>query len=182
MFYCVRSCILPVKCLTTTNLHMKTFNRTFLLCSIACVAFLSSCDEFSDLLDQVNKHNTVSKKGLSIDGAQEVPPRDTPARGTMDVSYDKGTKMLTYSIRWEKLTANPIGSHIHGTAPRGKNAGIKHDFTSLLPKSTSGSFTNSVKVDGVAIKEDSLLSGFYYINIHTPTYPGGEIRGQIEFK
>jgi hypothetical protein len=161
---------------------MKTFNRAFLLCSIACVAFLTSCDELSDFLDQVKKPETVSKKGLSIDGAQEVPPRDTPAKGTMDVSYDKGTKMLTYSIRWDNLTANPIGSHIHGTAPRGKNAGVKHDFTSLLPKSTSGSFTNSVKVDGVAIKEDSLLSGFYYINIHTPTYPGGEIRGQIEFK
>ncbi len=161
---------------------MKAFNRAFLLCLIACVASLSSCDELSDWLDQVKKDNTVSKKGLSIDGAQEVPPRNTPAKGTMDVSYDKGTKMLTYSIKWHDLTGNPVGSHIHGTAPRGVNAGIKHDFTALLPKSTSGSFTNSVKVDGIAIKEDSLLSGFYYINIHTPTYPGGEIRGQIEFK
>lgn len=36
-------------------------------------------------------------------------------------------------------------------------------------------------VDGSAIKEDSLMAGMYYFNIHTAKYPGGEIRGQIEF-
>ena len=46
----------------------------------------------------------------------------------------------------------------------------------------SGTFTNSFMVDGVAVKEDSLLNGYYYMNFHTTTYPGGEIRGQIEFK
>jgi len=68
-----------------------------------------------------------------------------------------------------------------GEAPQGVNAAIKHDFTSLLPKAISGTFSNSVLVDEVAIKEAGLLAGLYYVNIHTPTFPGGEIRGQIEF-
>jgi hypothetical protein len=37
-------------------------------------------------------------------------------------------------------------------------------------------------VDGVAVREEDLLNGMYYINIHTATYPGGEIRGQIVFQ
>ena len=110
-----------------------------------------------------------------------MPVKDTPAKGKMDITYNKKTKVLTYSLSWSGLTGNIIGSHIHGTAPRGVNAGIKHDFTALIPKTTSGTFSNSVVVDEVAIKEDSLLLGYYYINIHTPMNPGGEIRGQIEF-
>ena len=121
-------------------------------------------------------------ENLPVNGLQEVPQRETAAKGTLDVRYDKNTKMLKYTVRWTELTGIPIGSHIHGTAPKGANAGIKHDFTALLPKATSGTFTNSVMVDGVAIKEDSLIKGFYYVNIHTPKFPGGEIRGQIEFK
>lgn len=113
---------------------------------------------------------------------QEVPATKSSAHGTMDVSYNKCDKMLTFTLKWENLTGDPVGSHIHGPAAKGVNAPVKYNFTSLLPKTTSGTFTDSAKVDGMAIKEDSLLAGYYYINIHTSMYPGGEIRGQIEFR
>ncbi len=128
-----------------------------------------------------NSNNVVSKKGLPLSPKQEVPANNSPASGTADVSYNKDNHMLTYTINWTGLTDKPIMSHIHGTAGKGANAGVKHDFSNLLPKTTSGNFSDSVKVDGTTIKEDSLLAGFYYINIHTPKNQGGEIRGQIEF-
>lgn len=128
------------------------------------------------------KHDCVkTKNGLTLSGLQEVPQRETRATGTLNVSYDKCTKTLKYTVWWKDLTGIPVGSHIHGTAPRGVNAPVKHDFTALLPKAISGTFSNSVVVDNVAINADSLLKGFYYLNIHTPKFPGGEIRGQIEF-
>jgi len=34
-------------------------------------------------------------------------------------------------------------------------------------------------VDGVKIKEEHILAGEYYINLHTAANPGGEIRGQL---
>lgn len=126
-------------------------------------------------------NNAVSKKGLPLSPNQEVPVNNSSASGTADVSYNKDNKMLTFTINWTGLTDKPTMSHIHGTAPKGANAGVKYDFSKSLPKTAAGNFSDSVKVDGVAIKEDSLLGGFYYINIHTPKNPAGEIRGQIEF-
>ena len=78
------------------------------------------------------------------------------------------TKILSYTVRWEGLSGPPTGSHIHGVAARGTNAGVKHDFFPQFPKTTRGTFINSVLVDGTQIKEDSLLLGYYYVNIHTP--------------
>lgn len=142
--------------------------------TISSLVLLGAC--------QKKDEGVVTKKALPLSGAQEVPVKTTEASGKVDVSYNKSNHMLTYTVSWSMLTGTPTGSHIHGTAPRGVNAGIKHDFFSLFPKTTSGTFTNSVLIDGVAIKEDSLLNGFYYMNIHTAMNPGGEIRGQLEFK
>lgn len=126
-------------------------------------------------------NNEVNKTGLTLSAKNEVPVNSSTATGTADVKYNKDTHMLTYTVNWSGLTDKPTMAHIHGTAAKGANAGVKKDLTGVLVKEAKGSFTDSVKIDGSAIKEDSLLSGFYYINIHTPKNPGGEIRGQIEF-
>ncbi|MEO5995337.1 MAG: CHRD domain-containing protein [Chitinophagaceae bacterium] len=123
----------------------------------------------------------ATQKTISLGSDQEVPVNDSKATGNADISYNKETQTLTYKVTYSGLTDKPTMAHIHGTAAKGVNAGVKQDLSGVLVKETSGSFTDSVKVDGTKIKEDSLLSGFYYINIHTPKHPGGEIRGQITF-
>jgi len=155
---------------------MKKLGNILLCTVISSSLFFVACDNDDD-----KNENIVSKSGLPMSGAQEVPARSTPAAGTFDVSYNKDNKVLNYTVNWSALTANPTGAHIHGTSTRVANAGIKHDFFSSIPKTASGTYSGSVTVDGMAIKEDSLLSGFYYFNFHTTTFPGGEIRGQIEF-
>ena len=160
---------------------MKKLNKIFGAIVIA-IAMLSACSKENEQpAFEIAEDEVVTKEGLLLEGSQEVPAKNTKACGTLDVSYNKTTKILTYTITWTDLSGTPVGSHIHGIAPRGVNAGIKHDFTALLPKTTSGKFTNTVLVDEVAIKEKDLLNGLYYLNIHTPLNPGGEIRGQIEF-
>lgn len=127
-----------------------------------------------------NNTNVVSKNGLTISGSQEKNPVTTNASGTMNVSYDKTTKMLTLAVTWSGLSGDPVGAHIHGTAAKGQNAGVVVDFHDNVT-APAGTFNRTVSVDGQAIKEDSLLLGYYYFNIHTQQNPGGEIRGQIEF-
>lgn len=158
-----------------------TFLKKFLvLAVIGSSVVLTSCDKDDD----DNNNNIVSKTGLPMGANQEFQPNpvNSIATGTADVSYNKDSHLLTYKVTWTSLTSDTIvGSHIHGTAAKGANAGVKHDFTAAIPKMASGTYSGSVTVDGVAIKEDSLLAGFYYLNIHTNQYPAGEIRGQIEF-
>ncbi len=127
-------------------------------------------------------NNVMTQTGLPMGPEQEVPPNKSTASGTANVTYNKDTKLLKYTLNWSGLTGKATMAHIHGTAPRGTNAGVKHDLSNVLAKETSGNFTDSVKIDASDIKEDSLLSGHYYFNIHTSANPGGEIRAQIEFK
>lgn len=156
---------------------MKNYFPGALLLSLALFIF-ASCDKNDDKKDD---NQVVEKKGIVIEGAQEVPAKTVTAYGTADVSYNKGTKVMNFTLSWTGLSGVPTGAHIHGPAARGVNAGIKFDFFDAIPKTASGTYSSSVTVDNVSIKEDSLLNGFYYFNIHTDLNKGGEIRGQIEF-
>ena len=158
------------------NHVMKKFNRVLFAALLGCSTLMVACDK-----EEEKEDNIVFKTGQPLSGAQEVPARSTGATGTFDVSYNKDSKVMSYRVNWTDLSTVPTGAHIHGTAPRGVNAGIRHDFFSAIPKTASGTYSGTVTVDNVAIKEDSLLNGFYYFNFHTTTFPGGEIRGQIEF-
>lgn len=153
---------------------MKTSKRILLICFV-CSFILFGCKK------DCENRCVVKKENLKMSGNQEVPIRESGASGKISIWYDKCDKLLKYTVTWKNLSGDIVGAHIHGPAARGVNASIKHDFAALIPKSTSGTFTNAVKVDGVALVEESLLQGLYYLNIHTSKYPGGEIRGQLEF-
>ena len=120
----------------------------------------------------------LSKKDVVLDGSQEVPAKASAANGTMDLSYNRSTKTLTYTVRWNSLTGVPVGMHIHGSAGAGFNAPIVQNFSGYAASQT-GTYSGTFLVDGIAIREDDFLRGGYYLNIHTATNPGGEIRGQI---
>ena len=51
-------------------------------------------------------------------------------------------------------------------------------FTGFPAGVTSGSYTNSYVLTDT--QETELLTGLWYVNIHTTTSPGGEIRGQLQ--
>ncbi|SEI37866.1 CHRD domain-containing protein [Dyadobacter sp. SG02] len=137
--------------------------------------------EIRGQIEFYDQPHIVVAKGLPLEGSQQVPGVPTSATGTVDVMYNKSTKLLSYFIKWKDLVSTPTGSHIHGIAPRGANAPIQHDFFANFPRDLSGEYSNSVLVDGVKIKEAELLNGLYYFNIHNVIRPGGEIRAQIEF-
>jgi hypothetical protein len=166
-------------------------------CLLAFALFtITSCEKE----DEAKKTFRYEKTGIAMTGAQENPAVATAATGTLDVVYLKTTKILSYTVTWTGLTGPVAAMHIHGNAPVGFNAGILQNIVTpsngLYPTLTSGQPTfgasgklsGTLLVDGAAIKEQDLLNGLYYLNIHTnlagfpPGFAGGEIRGQIVFQ
>lgn len=144
-----------------------------LLIAVTGLSIFSSCT--GDKLD-----DEILTATLPIEGSQEVPARQTAGNGSMDLVYNRDTRTLSYTVRWNSLTGPVASAHIHGTAVRGVNAGILQDWTSTISKAVAGTYTGTVLIDGVVFTEEDLLLGRYYVNLHTAQFPAGEIRGQIE--
>jgi len=153
----------------------------------SAIIVLGSCNR----KDRENA-STFSKSGIVMNAAQENNAANTStAVGTLSVTYNKGSKILAYNFSWSGLTGPVTASHIHGLASAGFNAGIFQTFTlgQIVPckvggvagPTSCGSYSGNLFIDGYAIKEQDLLNGMYYVNIHTAAYGGGEIRGQITF-
>jgi len=106
---------------------------------------------------------------IPLEGDQHVPPITTEATGHCVgvLSVDQNTFSVTCTHDVQEATA----SHVHeGVA--GENGGVIFPFDS--PESPI-SQTFELSSDEVA----TLLAGGYYVNVHSETNAGGEIRGQI---
>lgn len=107
--------------------------------------------------------------GASLDGSQQVPAIVTTATGAGAFSLNAdGT--LSYFVTTCDLTG--IVAHIHKGAP---GAGGSVVFT-LAGGPTTWSGTTPVLTGA---QEDDLLARLYYVDVHTASHPGGQVRGQI---
>lgn len=109
----------------------------------------------------------------SLTGAQEVPPVSTTATGQAEVQYNTNTNMAKWKVTHSGLSGPPTGAHMHGPAGPGQNAGIQVPFTGNL----TGTIEGEARLTPQQVNE--LMSGQWYVNIHTARNPGGEIRGQL---
>lgn len=142
----------------------------------ASILLLTSCEKEFDK----TKVEEFSKTGIVMSAQNEVPANSSTATGSLNVSYSRANRVLYYNFTWTGLTGNVTNMHIHGQAPIGFTAGVFQGFSGF-PTTPSGSFKGSLLIDNVTIKEENLLNGLYYVNIHTAANPGGEIKGQITF-
>ena len=129
-------------------------------------------------------------------GSNEVPPTGSLATGTAVVTL--AGNILDVSITFSGLTSPDTMAHIHCCAPVGTNASVAVPFTGFPVGVASGTYTgvfdltsaasyNSTflsSVGGTAAAAEAaviagLNSGMTYANVHSNTFPGGEIRGQL---
>ena len=116
----------------------------------------------------------IVKLTATLSGKNEVPPIVSPASGKADITVDTATRTLTWLVTYQGLTAEFRAAHFHGQASVTENAPIVVPIGKLGDKSP-------LKGSKVLTPEEmaALLAGRWYINIHTPTHPPGEIRGQV---
>jgi murein DD-endopeptidase MepM/ murein hydrolase activator NlpD len=137
-----------------------------------------------------------------LDGNQEVPPRETEATGEATFQLRDETQ-LDFTLNLFNIQ-NIVAAHIH-CAPAGENAAV--GITLYGPVAPGGGAVDTFSAGGsitapdaengcgwadVAAVVEAMRSGNAYVNIHTDDgvdpldsgsgdFPGGEIRGQIEW-
>lgn len=169
---------------------MKKLFRLSLAAAVAACATAAQADVW-----QFTAHLTPT---------QEVPPTASDAHGLAALFYDdQGTTSQlddTYSLTLSvfDLTGPAIGMHIHGAAAPGENAPVRVDLSvaPFVHWNVGGTLLLGGDAIPVAMVPDTppgetnpgypamsfldmLDGGLAYVNVHTPNYPGGEVRGQF---
>ena len=111
----------------------------------------------------------------TLSSAAEVPPNQSTATGTLQGSYDKQSKLLSWKLVYSGLSGPATMAHFHGPAMAGENAGV------VVPLANPANAAESTATLTDAQAAD-MLAGKWYINVHTAANPGGEIRGQLIIK
>ena len=109
---------------------------------------------------------------LSLSGSQEVPPVSTSGSGTGTITIGDD-KSVSGSVTTTGV--NGVAAHIHMGAP-GKNGPV------IIPLTKSGASTWSVPA-GAMLKDDQYAAykaGNLYVNVHSPSHKGGEVRAQLQ--
>lgn len=97
---------------------------------------------------------------------------------------------MTLSGSFSGISGNFSDAHIHGASTPGVNSGVLYSIVSLLtlgPDNKSGTLNGQITLvptpNGrnvpIAQQLQDLNNGLWYFNIHSSTFGGGEIRGQI---
>ena len=166
---------------------MSIRQRTLRL-SVLCVALALGL--VVGFADPGNSQKNSFKTGLS--GYAEVPAIFTQGSGNLALSISDDEAKISYVLSYDGLTAPPTASHIHFGLP-GTNGAVVAFLCGgggkpVCPGSgtvegdligadvqgvqgiTAGSLANAIRV---------IRDGATYVNVHTPTFPAGEIRGHI---
>jgi len=169
--------------------------------SIAAVLALTALVGLVMLSATSANEGTLSLRA-TLSGFQEVPPKLTDATGTFTATINGG--QLNYKLTYSGLSSSALQAHIH-FGQRAVSGGIFIWLcqTATNPAPTAGvpvcptaggivtgtaSAASVLKISGQTLNAGNfsdaiaiIRSGEAYANVHTTNFPGGEIRGQIQF-
>ncbi len=135
------------------------------------------------LLAAVPASATTIVYTATLAGAAEATPNGSTAFGLGLVTFDDVALTMMVNELYIGLTGGSVtGAHIHccTTTPGTGTASVVQDFTAFgFPTTTSGNYDHTFTLSAATftLLSNGAASGRAYLNIHTPTYPGGEIRG-----
>lgn len=121
--------------------------------------------------------------GLSAGQEVQLPAVASAATGTASVKINGTQDQIDVTLNTTGL-ANVTMAHIHG-ATSGRNGSVlftlaTQDFGGNLTKTLkSADLMPNATITNLADAVNALLSGQTYVNVHTTTNAGGEIRGQV---
>ena len=109
----------------------------------------------------------------TLNGDKEVGDGDTQGRGTFRAEF-RGER-LCYTLRFSGLE-QPMAAHIHRGGPT-RNGPVVVD---LRPRfDATGARPRCVTVPAALRRSIRRRPAGFYVNVHTPQFPDGAIRGQL---
>jgi len=131
----------------------------------------------------------------TLDGYQEVPAVSTPGKGAFRATLNPDSTSLAYELEYSGLRAPATAAHVH-FGREGTNGGVLFWLCGGGGKpacpgvggTVSGSIVagdiQAIAAQGIAAGDlaaalAAMRAGATYVNVHTPPFPTGEIRGQI---
>jgi hypothetical protein len=134
----------------------------------------------------------------TLTGYQETAGVSSTATGTFSAEIDDDAQVITYRLTFVGLSGPALFSHVH-FGNRFDAGGVSFFLCggSTKPACPAGTTTEAVVTGTVTPADvigpagqgigpgdwtkivDAMRSGVAYANVHTPQFPGGEIRGQI---
>ncbi len=157
------------------NLLLNRIYAAITIVAMTCA--VTACKKDKDPVD------LTKKATITLSGAQEVPANASTGTGTGQISFNPTTKIINYSFSWQlgSTTATTTNMHFHGAED---GSDIKSSVVVIgitgFPTTSTGTMTGQT----VALTDaqvNQLLAGKWYLNIHSSTVPGGELRGNIKF-
>lgn len=123
-----------------------------------------------------------------MNGANERP-NPVPSNANGAALFSRNGTTVNYTVTYQGIASSPTGLHIHAPAGNAVTAGIIVDLMPTPVQGVNGVLTGTFtasNIRGIAaappISLDSLMTllrtGNAYVNVHSTTYPAGEIRGQ----
>lgn len=110
-----------------------------------------------------------------LTGAEEVPPSNSTATGSVQVIVSANRNSLAYEGAVTGVT--PTAAHLHAGAV-GANGEVVQALT-LAGMNLRGNATLMATGDAGVPLLTGLAAGTIYANVHSTMFPNGEIRGQL---
>ncbi len=112
---------------------------------------------------------------IPLNNEQETTGADTGASGFF--SYTVTGDQLCYTLEARDLSAPALAAHVH-LAPRNIAGAIVIPL--VVGSGTTWTVQTCTGVSPTLLQAVAADFGGYYVNVHTPAFPGGEIRGQLK--
>lgn len=123
-----------------------------------------------------------------MNGANERPTAN-PSTANGAAFFTRSGNTVSFTVAFQGIASNPTGLHIHAPANASQATGIAVDLLKTTQMGPSGVLTGTFTASDIrsvagapAVSLDSLMvlirTGNAYVNVHSTTYPAGEIRGQ----
>ena len=172
----------------------KTRRQLTLVAALASAAAAAAIGVAAGASAHPSRGNGSVALRAYLTGFQEVPSLNSPGRASLRATMTPS--QITFTLTYANLSAPPTMAHIHVGQP-GVDGGVSVFFCGggskpACPTTTSGTVSGTIvpadvigptaqgfKAGDLASLERAIQAGVTYTNMHTPTFPNGEIRGQI---